>query len=131
MNLISEIGSLLVSNGIALGIKTDIFFEHRPETPDNAICIFEYQGNSLGRGVDIGERKIQILTRSLNSILAFDKAKAIKKFLCPNDDPEYSIDLSDSAVAFEAIHEPFRLEVDNKNRSVYVCNFIVTATSDD
>lgn len=129
-DLIREIGSLLVSNGIAAGINNDVFLDYRPDTPDNIICIKEYEGFSVSHGVDIHGRKIQILVRNTNSLQAKSKSKEIFDFLCP-DDPECTIDLNDDRCALiEAMQTPFKLEVDNKNRTVYVCNYSILTTSD-
>jgi hypothetical protein len=59
-NLKKDIDEFLTGNRAAAGLKQDAFLDACTDAPDNAICIFEYKGDSVGISC---ERSIQIIVR--------------------------------------------------------------------
>lgn len=127
MDLKRDIGLFLINNQAAAGLKKDVFLDSRPDAPDDVICIFEYQGASIDLDC---ERRIQIIVRNKSYAAAETKAKEISKLLDDPSDPEYNVDFDERCAVFEALHHPYKLETDSKNRTVFVCNFAVNTTSD-
>ncbi|MDP4092596.1 MAG: minor capsid protein [Bacillota bacterium] len=131
-DLLKDIGSYLISKGIYTGLAKDVFIDSRPDLPDKACCIFEYQGSpTTPLSGESLERRVQILTRDSSSAAAKSKAWEIFNLLDKADDPEDVIDLSETRYGiFSALQPPFKLEIDGKQRSVYVCNYSVISTRD-
>jgi len=80
------IRKLLIDLGLGASTNTStsvwpIYVMQMPTTPDNAIAVFDTAGLLQGRIMETGEQiekpGIQIIVRSLNSLTAYQKVRAI------------------------------------------------------
>lgn len=131
-DLLKDIGNYLISKGVYAGLAKDVFIDSRPDSPDKVCCIFEYPGSpTTPLSGECLERRVQILTRDMSSAAAKAKSWDIFNLLDKAGDPEDVIDLTETRYGiFSALQPPFKLEVDLKQRSVYVCNYSITTTRD-
>jgi hypothetical protein len=131
IGLLEGLAGLLISKGIYARLGTDIFLDGKPDTPARACCLFEYAGSPVEPGADCLDRKVQILTRDSSYAAAKAKAWAIFSILAKPEDPEDILQLdADRWAVVSALAPPVKLEEDDKKRTVFVCNYIVTTQKD-
>lgn len=110
-----------------------IFLDSLPDgsdVPDTVIVISEYTGRD--RDV-IDERRIQILCRDASYSSAKTQANSIRGLFSPAGNPEKTHFLGESAdrlVIIKSIQPPFKLEVDERERVIFGCNYVVLANRD-
>jgi len=127
--LIRDVANYLINNSLATSIGTDIFLDNKPDL-DNIICVFEYAGLPTTTGVSALDRRIQILVRNKSYSVARSKAWAIFNLLDIEDKGE-GIQLTQTRVSIiNALQNPFKLETDANERSVFICNYAIATTRD-
>lgn len=107
-----------------------IFLDSLPDAPDTVIVISEYTGRD--RDV-IDERRIQILCRDTSYSSAKTQANSIRNLFSPAGNPEKTHFLGESAdrlVIIKSIQPPFKLEVDERERVVFGCNYVILTDRD-
>jgi len=127
--LIRDIANYLINNSLATSIGTDVFLDNKPDQPDNLISIFEYSGSTTN--VSILDRRIQILVRNKSYSIARSKAWAIFNLLDKSEEKGEGIQLTQTRVSIiNGLQQPFKLETDANERSVFICNYAVATTRD-
>jgi hypothetical protein len=130
-DLLKCLASYLIANGLYTKEGTDIFLDSKPDAPAKVCCLFEYQGSQVEPGSDCLDRKVQILTRDSSYTAAKAKAWAVFKLMARTDDPEYILQLDgDRLAVVSVISLPVKLEEDDKKRTVFVCNYVISTDSD-
>ncbi len=131
IELLKGLATYLVSKGLYSKVGTDIILDSKPDSPAKVCCLFEYPGSPVEPGADCLDRKVQILTRDSSYAAAKAKAWAIFSILANPEDPEEILQLdADRWAIVSAIAPPVKLEEDDKKRTVFVCNYIVTTQKD-
>lgn len=108
----------------AKGEKTTIFRDAIDDKTDKAIVLYEYQGNNPGAQIAGSTRPVQFVVRDKTATGAKDLIRLLYKML----------ETEDSIIQFTSnrwaiIHlsqPPFKLKVDEKNRTYYVFNTVIT-----
>jgi hypothetical protein len=122
-NFLKEIGQFLITNEVAKGLGTDLFLEQRPDNPDKVVTLFEYAGDPSSAGIDAVVRKVQVMVRDTNAQAAKEKSWNIYNLL---DRPlDRVIKLPERWIIPQAIQTPYRLNIDERNRPVYVFNLSI------
>ena len=128
--LIRDVANYLINNSLATSIGTDIFLDNKPDQPDNIVSIFEYAGSST-TGVSALDRRIQISVRNKSYSVARSKAWEIFNLLDKSENKGEGIQLTQNRVSvINALQQPFKLETDVNERSVFVCNYAIATTRD-
>ena len=128
--LIRDVANYLINNSLATSIGTDIFLDNKPDL-DNIICVFEYAGLPTTTGVSALDRRIQILVRNKSYSVARSKAWAIFNLLDKSEGKGEGIILTQNRVSvINALQQPFKLETDVNERSVFICNYAIATTRD-
>lgn len=133
MSVLTDIGTYLQSEGIGT-LGTDIFLSQMPDTPDEAIALFEYAGNAPSRMGGNRQPGIQVRTRG-----DYETARAtiddIYTLLSKigneyeDDAPEGVTINGTTYLHFQTVQEPFPLGPDDNGRHELAQNFIVTYRS--
>jgi len=128
--LIRDVANYLINNSLATSIGTDIFLDNKPDQPDNIVSIFEYAGSST-TGVSALDRRIQISVRNKSYSVARSKAWEIFNLLDKSENKGEGIQLTQNRVSvINALQQPFKLETDVNERSVFICNYAIATTRD-
>jgi len=107
-----------------------IFLDSLSDSPDTVIAIAEYTGKDLSV---IDERRIQILNRSLLYSSAKSLSNSIRNLFSPAGNPEKTHSIGESAdrlVIIKSIQPPFKMDVDERERVIFGCNYVVLANRD-
>lgn len=124
-NFLREIGQFIIDNNEATGLGVDLFLEQRPDMPDSLITLFEYAGDPSKTGIDAVVRRFQVMVRNTSAQLAKEKIWRIYNLLDkPLDDRV--IKLPERWIIPQVAQTPFRLNIDERNRPVYVFNVSIT-----
>lgn len=133
MPVLTDIGQYLQTNSIgALG--TDLFLSQMPDSPDDAIALYEYAGNTPSRMGDNRRPGLQVKVRG-DYETARAKIDEIYTLLSKigneyeDDAPEGVTINGTTYLHFETVQEPFPLGVDDNGRHELAQNFIVTYRS--
>ena len=129
--LIRDVANYIINNSLATSIGADIFLDNKPDQPDSLISIFEYAGTPTTTGVSALDRRIQILVRNKSYSVARSKAWAIFNLLDKSEGKGEGIILTQNRVSvINALQQPFKLETDVNERSVFICNYAIATTRD-
>lgn len=131
MSAADDVAAYLVAQSHASAVGTDIFVNQLPDTPDEAISVYDTPGlesdqafndGSAGEAVLI-HPAVQVRKRHTDGDDAMDDALGIfneldglGKATLNSVDYEY----------IKANHMPYLLEIDEKRRPVVVCNYQLT-----
>lgn len=127
--------SLLEAEGISESGDWSLFVAFMPDTPDQAICIYDTEGRKDGRlmgsGEMIGHSGIQVLVRCLDYQTGWRKAQAIavlfdgvrKDSVDMDSEGVYIIDNVSRTAPVESIGLE---EINNRRRQQFVINAFVT-----
>lgn len=122
-----DIATHLISQGLASTVGSDMFLDTCPDHPDNLVSVFEYAGEPSTIQDDLS-RRIQILVRNKSYSAARGKSWAIYKAL--NKPEERTLIINGRRAWVKALQQPFKLETDKHNRTVYVFNLEVRTSGD-
>src|SRR5574337_2076253 len=122
--ILDELGLYLQTNSIGT-LGTDLFTGTLPDTPDNAVALYEYGGvtpvSTLGPGQAKFERpRVQVLVRATTYSAARSKIESIYKLLHGLANTSLS---SVRYLLVEAVQSPAFMEKDTNNRVKLICNF--------
>lgn len=127
-NLLADVATLLVQEGLATEISTDIFLDYLPDAPDQAIALYEYGGIPVGLGVDTQHRNIQVRVRG-GYEWAAKRIWDIYNLL--NTPLEPIVDITSERWGIvEVLQTPFILTRDSLTRVNFAFNLSVTTYSD-
>lgn len=127
-SLLDDLGNHLVAQGLATGLYQDLFLDYYPDEVHNLICLSEYGGSPTQTGIDLVERRVQVLVRNQKLSQARAKAWALFNAL---DKPSYRvIDLGNRVAAIHALQTPAKLHEDGSGRTIFVFNLSVSTTRD-
>lgn len=131
MSAADDVAAYLVSKSHATAIGTDIFVNHLPDTPDEAIAVTDTPGlqsdhafnDHAAGGAILLHPAVQIRKRDTDgdgamddAVLIFDELDGLGKTTLNSVPYEY----------IYADHMPYVLDVDEKRRTIVVCNFQMT-----
>lgn len=128
-NLLLDIISYLVAQGIATGDGIDCFRDNMPPSPDAVISIFEYPGGGSQPGVECSDRLVQIQVRALTYSAAREKANQVYGALNNPSDPIVSLTATRWAVINGRV-SPYKLLQDENERTVFACSVTITTFND-
>jgi CMP-2-keto-3-deoxyoctulosonic acid synthetase len=126
MDLLKDIQDYLVANGVAERIFRDTI----DDSTDEAIAIYEYQGDSPIIATNVSSRSIQIVTRSSKNTpsVARTRSKTIHK-LFETENGRINFTPSRWAV-IHVRHAPFAFKTDEAGRKYYTFNIGVLTYND-
>ena len=129
--LTSDIGTYIVSKGLATALATDVFIDTMPDKPDLCIAVHEYPGVP-SQVASADDRSIQIEVRGATYEAARSKIWAIyKAFHDPESDVcEIWISTTRWGV-FRPRQTPFKLMEDDEKRVYFVFNMGVVTHRDE
>lgn len=118
----------LQSNGLVEGDGIDAFRDFLPEAPDNVVTLYEYAGDPVVNYERAVNRSVQVLVRNINANNARSAALEIYKVLYSTTT---RVDFTPSRFAAVYIRQPpFKLRIDESNRTIYCFNLGVTTSID-
>lgn len=124
-DLLSDIKAFLVTKGMDGDITS---IDAIGEDPDTAIALYEYQGSNPLVQIPGVDRSVQIVVRDLSAA----KSKALSRKLYSYLKTEDGI-INFTPSRWALIHlrqSPFKMKVDESNRTYYVFNVGVTTHED-
>jgi len=127
-NLLDDIATYLVTQGAITGVGIDTFIDNKPESPDNCVCIFEYSGLPTTAISEAIERSVQIIVRDTNYLNARSKAWLLHYLLDPQD--RFLQATTQRWMLSAARQQPYKLGLDQSNRTEFVFNLSVTTYRD-
>lgn len=135
MSLVSEVAGLLAAQfpdwlirpeSAPAGTDGTLFENDLPDTPDNAVGLYEYSGAAprqvLGNKNPTENPRLQVLVRHFDVETAIQRSKLIMHFLITVNDQELD---GVRYVKISAASGPGGLGVDSENRHRYSTNFQV------
>ena len=122
--LLDELATYLAAQGIGTQ-GVDLFNGVLPDSPPDAVALFEYGGvapvHALGGGQAKYERpRVQVVARATTYSAARSKIETIYKLLQAVSNASLS---SVRYLSIEAVQSPFLLTRDENARVVLACNF--------
>ena len=127
MNLPSEdIKDMLLTAGLGLAFKTNLFVHSEPILPDNCVTVYVTPGFSpdgtLSKGEEVWRPAIQVKVRNRSSQAAGALIDSIKVFLHNRAGEIWN---GAKYMLIQCDQEPFPLGFDESSRSQWVCNFSI------
>lgn len=125
MQLMLDIIEYLHTQGLVTGDGIDSFRDFTPDSPDNIVVIYEYQGDPPSDDMHYTNRSFQISVRNSSA----DEAKELARQICDSLRKETKlVKLTDTVWSMVYIRNtPIKIKVDDHNRSVYAFNIGVTS----
>jgi len=127
-NLLDDIASYLLAQGVITGVGIDTFIDNKPESPDDCICIFEYSGTPTTAISEAIERSVQIVVRDSNYLTARSKAWLLHYLLDPQD--RFIQATPQRWMLSAARQQPYKMGIDENNRIEFVFNLSITTYRD-
>lgn len=125
MSFFDSIKTLLVNAGLITAAGTDFFDSVLPETPDNVVVLFEYDGQGSRKGDQSVTRSYQVMVRNTVAATAKEKCWNIYNQLFHPDESITALNAQDWMIV-NSIKCPSRLDWDSKKRTRYVCSLSIT-----
>lgn len=123
VDLVSDVVNLIIGEELAEAVDVDIFKDFIPDAPNDIVVVSEYSGSDIHPFANASVRSIQILCRAKTPSKAREKCwKLFDMFT--NKIPMTQIGNHTCILALR--NSPFKMEVDSKNRHLYVFNMGVT-----
>lgn len=123
VDLIGDIVNIIIEEQLAEAADVDIFKDFIPENPDDIVVVSEYSSLAVVPFANASVRSIQILCRAKSASKAREKCwKIFDSFLSKL--PMTTIGGRTCVLALR--NAPFKIEVDKKNRHLYVFNMGIT-----
>lgn len=123
VDLIKDVVDIIIEEELAKAVDVDIFKDFIPDSSDDIVVVSEYTSLEVVPFANASVRSIQILCRSKSSNKAREKCwKIFDTFL--SRIPITTIGGRTCVLALR--NAPFKIEVDKKNRHLYVFNMGVT-----
>jgi hypothetical protein len=113
---------------VAKGVASVVYKDIAPDQPDILVALYEYEGSNPVAQIDGSSRSIQVMVRDVSAAAAKLKIKGIYNSLITEDG---ILDLTDTRWCTIYLKQPpFKMKVDESNRSYYVFNVAVTTYID-
>ena len=125
--LVDDIGDYIISQGLAK--DGEVFSNFRPDDPDFVVVISEYDSRTSIGVTHAGSRRFQIIIRAKRQTESAGKAWAIYKSIFKDNQSFIHIN-EDRFIVPVPLQQPLPLETDDRGRSVYVFNVLVTTNND-
>lgn len=126
--LLLDIVEYIVDNGAALGDGIDCFRDYSPESPDNAIVLYEYRGGASVAFDDTTQRAVQVTVRSSDPDYARDKAIEIFNLFRVKECAKRVNFTEDRWGQVTLRNTPIKIKVDENDRFIYGFNMGVLTT---
>ena len=127
-NLMLDVVTYLTSNAVVTGDGVDAFRDFAPESPDDAVIVYEYASGTPIVHDTAAQRSLQIVARSLSADTARAKALEIYSLFQPNGD---KVSLTYDRWALCAPKQtPFKVKIDEQRRLYYGFNMSVVTYND-
>lgn len=105
----------------------DVYHDTMLENPDEAMTIYEYSGaNSPYPAVGASLRTFQLVVRSKSAMNARAVCKEAYDLLSATQDDDGVQNLNGRECIVATMQSPFKLKVDDKDRTYYCFNLVVT-----
>jgi Bacteriophage minor capsid protein len=120
MAILEELKGYLVANGVS-----PVFMVKMPDTPDDAVCLYEYAGippQFAHDGQQWENPRVQVVTRDSKLNYASARAKAQSVYDVLNGTVNTTID-SRHYLKILALQSPFPMGADENDRPRIVINF--------
>lgn len=123
-----DVGSYLISLGLAKGMGVDVFLNTRPDQPDNLISIFDTGGYPAELSIPNLRRTIQVMVRDMSYSAGRERIWALFKAL---DKPgNRVITMNGRKTHTRAMQPPVPIDRDASNRVLFVFNVEVVTSRD-
>jgi hypothetical protein len=121
-DLITDIETFL-SNGMTL---PEVYHDTMLDDPDEVLAIYEYAGaNSPYPAISANLRTFQLVVRSRSAMNARAKCKEAYDLVSSTED-DGVLNLNGRECVVATMQSPFKLKVDDKDRTYYCFNLVVT-----
>ena len=130
-NLLLDVIEYMIAQGVVTGANIDTFTDYLPDTPHNAIGLYEYAGTPAFIG-DFANRSISVQVRNKSHENGRVKIQSIYN-LFHKEEMEDSIIML-TATRWSIIHcrsTPSKLRVDESKRTIFVFNMGVLTSKDE
>lgn len=127
--MLKEFASFLIANGIATALKTDVFLQKRPLTPNQVITLIEYGGGAGQLFVGSMDRKIQITVRGTVSY-AEAKAFAIYKLILNQTEAIVYLTGGERFAIMSLLDTPRKIGEEEDGTSIFGFNLGITTQPD-
>lgn len=134
-DLLLEIATYLNEENKVEGDGVDTFRDFMPESPDQAISLYEEPGQGTFYGAGGAARKVKVLVRGSHDDPDWARVKVWEIFNTL-DIPDRIIDTRETHHAaklwgvFKALYTPFKLKTDENGRDIYIFTLGVTTHRD-
>ena len=127
-DLLMDLVTYFVTNSLVTADGTDIFRDTIPESPNDAVAIYEYPGHSPIAQIDGADRLVQVVARSLSPTAAKTKARELYASLGTTTGIIYLTPQRWCTIYVKQV--PFKLKVDGNERVYYAFNVSFTTYVD-
>ena len=127
--LLLDMVNFLVSKGIIKKDGVDAFRDFTPEGPDSVLVLHEYKGDPASMHDTAVNRSVQITVRDNDPDKARCKAVSAFKAFRNAQAEDGRVDLTTTRWGQVYLRNtPFRLKMDDNNRTIYAFNIGITTT---
>lgn len=127
-SLQEDICQYLISKGLVIEFGVDCYEDFIPDSPDDVVSIYEYEGDPYNPYTDVVHRSLQVIVRNVVQENAKALANSIHKAL---QSENLMIRFTDTRIGQVHLRQsPFKLKVDENNRIYYCFNIGITTTMD-
>lgn len=112
----------------SMELVEELYRDYMPDSPDNVVAAYEYQGPASPPKVAGFARQVQIVVRDIMATNAKVKARELHKALVTEDN---IINLTDDRWGVIQLHGvPFKMKVDEGKRVYYCFNLSIITYED-
>lgn len=127
-DLLLDLATFLVTKGEATVLGTDVFCDSLPDDPDDCVVLYEYPGRVHPFSNVATHRNVQVAVRGASYE---DARKKINRIFTLFDTPEDRIKYFGTRYGIvSAKQPPFKLDVDARERTIFVFNMGITTVRD-
>lgn len=124
MYLLDDFIDYIISLGLATESDVDIFSNYSPDSPDDCICVYEYNGSEPSKWAPVGVRSFQIVCRGKQRATAKQQCWDIYNMLLPFNSNIIHVSDIDGILALR--NSPILIDIDDKHRALYAFNLAIT-----
>lgn len=129
-DLLEDIITHLHNNDLCGALAEGAFIDKLPDTPDECLALFEYEGmGDVPWETDAAHRSIQLVCRATSASKAKANAWSIYDFIKQSLDEIGRVDFNGRFTQTTIRQTPFKFDEDSKARVVYGFNLGVTTTN--
>lgn len=127
--LLLDIASFIITAGYATTDGVDIFRDFTPEEPDSLVVLHEYAGAPASLYDPAVHRSVQVSCRDKDADIARQTIVSIFKALTAAQNFDGKIVFTSDRWGQVYLRQPpFKLKIDENNRTYYVFNMGITTT---